>query len=122
MNVRGEMLMPCSPRKARILLKEKKATIVRHDPFTIQLLYATGETTQETNLGIDLGAKHITMMPLQLQGSPISKKIRLTFCISNNLGRKNALYMKQPLEKAEKKKIHNPNGMKRTQNQSVHGI
>ena len=59
MNVRGEMLMPCSPRKARILLKKKKATIVRHHPFTIQLLYATGETTQETNLGIDLGAKHI---------------------------------------------------------------
>ncbi|GAA3333953.1 hypothetical protein GCM10020331_100020 [Ectobacillus funiculus] len=57
MNLRGEMLMPCSPRKARILLKEQKATIVRHNPFTIQLLYATGETTQETRLGIALGAK-----------------------------------------------------------------
>ncbi|WP_129730252.1 RNA-guided endonuclease IscB [Ectobacillus funiculus] len=57
MNLRGEMLMPCSPRKARILLKEQKATIVRHNPFTIQLLYATGEATQETRLGIALGAK-----------------------------------------------------------------
>ncbi|GAA3323277.1 hypothetical protein GCM10020331_046500 [Ectobacillus funiculus] len=52
--------MPCSTRKARILLKEqKKATIVRYNPFTIQLSYPTGETTQETKLGIDLGAKHM---------------------------------------------------------------
>ncbi|WP_246040199.1 RRXRR domain-containing protein, partial [Ectobacillus funiculus] len=51
--------MPCSTRKARILLKEQKATIVRYNPFTIQLSYTTGETTQETKLGIDLGAKHM---------------------------------------------------------------
>ncbi|WP_165350946.1 RNA-guided endonuclease IscB, partial [Ectobacillus funiculus] len=35
------------------------ATIVRYNPFTIQLSYTTGETTQETKLGIDLGAKHM---------------------------------------------------------------
>ncbi|GAA3326057.1 hypothetical protein GCM10020331_060430 [Ectobacillus funiculus] len=59
-NLRGESLMPCSTRKARILLKEqKKAIIVRYNPFTIQLSYTTGETTQETKLGIDLGAKHM---------------------------------------------------------------
>ncbi len=51
--------MPCSTRKARILLKEQKAIIVRYNPFTIQLSYPTGETTQETKLGIDLGAKHM---------------------------------------------------------------
>ncbi|MFB9761379.1 RNA-guided endonuclease IscB [Ectobacillus funiculus] len=58
-NLRGESLMPCSTRKARILLKEQKAIIVRYNPFTIQLSYTTGETTQETKLGIDLGAKHM---------------------------------------------------------------
>ena len=35
--------MPCSPRKARILLKQQKAKIVDYEPFTIQLCYATGE-------------------------------------------------------------------------------
>ena len=58
-NMRGESLMPCSQRKARLLLKEGKAKIIGYKPFTIQLLQATGETTQEVHLGIDTGAKHI---------------------------------------------------------------
>lgn len=58
-NMRGESLMPCSNRKARLLLKEQKAKIIGYNPFTIQLTIATGETTQSTNLGIDLGAKHV---------------------------------------------------------------
>ncbi|PEB50243.1 Paclitaxel/taxanoid biosynthesis susceptibility protein TS1, partial [Bacillus pseudomycoides] len=40
-NLRGEPLMPCSPRKARLLLKQGKAKIIRYTPFTIQLQYAT---------------------------------------------------------------------------------
>ena len=35
-NIRGENLMPCSQRKARILLKEKKAKIYSYNPFTIK--------------------------------------------------------------------------------------
>ena len=58
-NMRGEPLMPCSQRKARLLLKEGKAKIIGYKPFTIQLLQITGETTQEVHLGIDTGAKHI---------------------------------------------------------------
>ncbi len=58
-NLRNEALMPCKPRKARKLLKQKKAKIISYKPFTIQLLYATGEATQSINIGIDLGAKHI---------------------------------------------------------------
>ena len=58
-NMRGEPLMPCSQRKARLLLKEGKAKIIGYKPFTIQLLQATGETTQEVHLGVDTGAKHI---------------------------------------------------------------
>ena len=57
--MRGEALMPCSQRKARLLLKEEKAKIVGYKPFTIQLLQATGETTQEVHLGVDTGAKYI---------------------------------------------------------------
>lgn len=58
-NMRGEPLMPCSQRKARILLKERKAKIIGYKPFTIQLLQATGESTQDIHIGVDTGAKHI---------------------------------------------------------------
>ena len=38
LNKRGEPLMPCSPGKARILLKQQKACVVKRTPFTIKLL------------------------------------------------------------------------------------
>ena len=47
--------MPCSPAKARLLLKEKKAIVVRRTPFTIQLTIATGEAKQPVSLGVDAG-------------------------------------------------------------------
>ena len=49
-NMRGEPLMPCSQRKARILLKQNKAKIYKYNPFTIQLTIATGETKQEGHI------------------------------------------------------------------------
>lgn len=52
-------LMPCSPRKARILLKEGKAKVIRREPFTIQLLYGSSGYKQKVNLGVDAGSKHI---------------------------------------------------------------
>ena len=58
-NIRGESLMPCSQKKARILLKQNKAKIYKHNPFTIQLLYATGETKQNCHIGVDTGSKYI---------------------------------------------------------------
>ena len=51
--------MPCKPQRARLLLKQGKAKIIDYKPFTIQLLYATGETTQQIKVGIDSGAKYI---------------------------------------------------------------
>ena len=51
--------MPCSQRKARLLLKEGKAKIIGYKPFTIQLTVAIGESVQEVHLGVDTGAKHI---------------------------------------------------------------
>lgn len=58
-NMRGEPLMPCSQRKARILLKQNKAKIYKYNPFTIQLTIATGETKQDCHIGVDTGSKHI---------------------------------------------------------------
>ena len=51
--------MPCSPAKARLLLKERKAIVKRRTPFTIQLTIATGEAKQPVALGVDSGYKHI---------------------------------------------------------------
>ena len=57
MNGRG--LMPMKPRHARKLLEQHKAKVVHKKPFTIQLLYKTGCTTQNVSLGIDTGSQHI---------------------------------------------------------------
>lgn len=59
LNQRKEPLMPCKPRKARVLLKQGKAKVIKRTPFTIQLTSATGETKQAISLGVDAGYKHI---------------------------------------------------------------
>lgn len=51
--------MPCTQKKARILLKENRAKIIGYQPFTIQLIVPTGGSTQEVHLGVDTGAKYI---------------------------------------------------------------
>src|SRR6266571_8877955 len=59
LNYHGEPLMPCQPRKARLLLQEDKAKVVRMVPFTIQLLYGSSGYKQEVSLGVDAGTHHI---------------------------------------------------------------
>lgn len=51
--------MPCKPRKARLLLKNKHAKILKYEPFTIQLLYGSSGYKQKVSLGIDAGSKHV---------------------------------------------------------------
>lgn len=59
LNKHGKPLMPCSPCKARKLLKQGKAKVKRTEPFTIQLLYGSSGYKQDITLGIDAGSKHI---------------------------------------------------------------
>lgn len=59
LNRHGKPLMPCGPRKARVLLRDKRAKIVRRTPFTIQLLHGSTGYRQSVTLGIDAGSKHI---------------------------------------------------------------
>lgn len=47
--------------KVRILLKQKKAVVIKRCPFTIQLLYSSTNYTQDITLGVDAGSKHIGM-------------------------------------------------------------
>lgn len=59
LNKQGKPIMPCKEAKARKLLKQNKAQITKYEPFTIQLLFDCENQTQEVNLGIDAGSKHI---------------------------------------------------------------
>lgn len=59
LNKQGEPIMPCKEAKARKLLKQNKAKIAKHEPFTIQLLFDCENQIQDINLGIDAGSKHI---------------------------------------------------------------
>lgn len=56
----GQPLMPTENHaKVRILLKNKKAKVIKRCPFTIQLEYDSTTYTQEISLGVDAGSKHI---------------------------------------------------------------
>ena len=58
-NKNGKPLMPCSCRKARLLLRDKKAVIYKRVPFTIQLVYGSSGYVQPVILGIDAGYQSI---------------------------------------------------------------
>lgn len=55
----GKPLMPCSPTKARKLLKSKSAAVLQRTPFTIKLLHHAGGYKQPITLGVDAGSKHV---------------------------------------------------------------
>lgn len=55
----GRPLMPCSPAKAKHLLKKGLAKVRRRTPFTIQMLVVTKHCTQEVILGVDAGSKTV---------------------------------------------------------------
>ena len=58
-NKHGEPLMPCSSHKARTLLNNKKACVVKRTPFTIKLLHGSAGYKQPITLGVDAGSKHV---------------------------------------------------------------
>src|SRR5699024_7700002 len=58
-NRHGEPLMPCSPRRARLLLKEGRAKVVQREPFTIQLLFGSTGYKQDITIGVDTGHKEV---------------------------------------------------------------
>ncbi len=77
LNIRGCPLMPTTPRKARILLQEEKAKVIRRTPFTIQLTSATGETKQDLTLGIDSGYEYIGLSVLTETKELYSAEVQL---------------------------------------------
>ena len=59
LNKHGEQLMPCKESRARKLLNEKKAKVIKIEPFTIQLLYGSSGYKQPITLGVDAGSQMI---------------------------------------------------------------
>ncbi|WP_433517360.1 RNA-guided endonuclease IscB [Nonomuraea sp. CA-143628] len=57
---RGRPLQPCSPRRAKELLRKGRAVVARHTPFVIRLKNrnASDSTVQGVEVGIDPGSKH----------------------------------------------------------------
>jgi len=58
-NQHGEALMPCYPRKAKILLRAGKAKVISRSPFTIQLKYGSTGYKQDLTLGVDTGHNEV---------------------------------------------------------------
>ena len=88
LNMRGKPLMSTSPRKARLLLKEGKAKVVRRDPFTIQLKYATGENKQPIKLALDPGYKNVGFSAITDKRELISGEVVLRTDIPDKLKEK----------------------------------
>jgi hypothetical protein len=55
----GKPLMPTTPHRARLWLKEKRARVVRREPFTIGLRFATKSHVQPARVGVDTGSKDV---------------------------------------------------------------
>jgi hypothetical protein len=105
--------MPCSPLKARLLLKSGKATVVKRYPFTIQLTYKRGgETVQEVSLGIDSGFKNIGFSATTQNKELISGTLTLDSKTKDRLdekrmyrrGRRNKLRYRKPRFDNKKRK------------------
>jgi len=55
----GKPLMPTTPRRARVWLEAKRARVVRQEPFTIRLRFATKAHVQAAKVGVDTGSKDV---------------------------------------------------------------
>ena len=59
LNIQGEPIMPCKEAKARKLLRDNLAIVVKREPFTIQLVFECENQVQDVTLGVDAGSKFI---------------------------------------------------------------
>lgn len=55
----GKPLMPCKPARAKHLLRDGEAKVIKMEPFTIQLTIESTEEVQPVTVGVDLGAKTV---------------------------------------------------------------
>jgi len=81
----GSPLMPCKPAKARHLVRDRRAKVIRRSPFTIQLLWDCEKNIQSVTLGIDPGYKNIGFSAVTDQKELISGEVKLRSNMSKKL-------------------------------------
>jgi hypothetical protein len=59
LNKNGRPLMPCSSRKARMLLSAGQATVIKRTPFVVRLSHGSSGYVQPVSLGVDSGFTHV---------------------------------------------------------------
>lgn len=84
-NKDGKPLMPTTPRKARVLLRDGKAKVVQRTPFTIKLNYPCGGNTQPITLGVDAGSKTIGLSATTEEGELYAAEVTLRTDVTKNL-------------------------------------
>lgn len=102
----GNPLMPTQRYGlVRILLREKKAVVVRKLPFTIQLTYDLDKTyVQKVSLGVDSGTAHVGISACSEKKELYAAEVQLRTDIPNHLSvrresrrtRRNRLRYRQP--------------------------
>ncbi|HDK7176562.1 TPA: HNH endonuclease [Clostridium botulinum] len=85
LNNQGNPLMPCKSSKARKLLKQNKAKVIKREPFTIQLLYGSSGYKQNITLGVDAGSKIMGLSATTEKQELFSGKMELRNDIVNLL-------------------------------------
>lgn len=73
----GHPLMPCSATKAKHLLQEKKAKIVKRFPFTIKLMFECENNVQPITLGVDPGFQNVGLSAITDKKELFSATIKL---------------------------------------------
>ena len=93
LNMYGKPIMPCSPGKARRLLKFGEAKVVSRKPFTIQLPKTKGTAKQPITLGVDAGYKYVGVSARTDKKEVFSAEVTLRTDIPKRL-QERAMYRK----------------------------
>jgi len=103
-SINNQPLMPCTPTKARHMLKKGEAHVVKLNPFTIQLNFECENKVQIGKLKIDDGYKHVGFSVTNEKEELLSGEIELDMDTSKRLterkmyrkNRRNRLWYRKP--------------------------
>lgn len=103
-SIDGKPLMPCTPAKAKKLLKAKRARVVKLYPFTIRLTFECENQVQKITLGMDSGYKNVGISCVSGKRELLSESVTLDDKTSSRLTerrmcrrlRRNKLWYRKP--------------------------
>src|SRR5260370_42463196 len=81
----GTQPMPTAAPRARLSLKARRAKVVRHEPFTIQLRFETTSYTQSVTVGVDTGSKTVGIAAIANEETLLQAEVQLRTDISEKL-------------------------------------